>query len=372
MTQSWRNAICTGCICLSLTGCSIFLEDTYVSITPHTVAPIAEGSEIVQVESYHELVNAILYYVTLRSETAQVRLGGYSKEEAKTDLTEAVAEILQDTALGSFGVEGIQWEINSIMGTLEGEITLSYKKTAEEFDQILHLNGSTAITRTISLALSEMSPSLLIQNSWASNDRSQISQLLQEAYSSSARTLVEIPNIHTTFYPTEGPWRIMEMQFQYKLSQEEGLLRQSELAETLSTHTSPLWSEGEEDLYQTLLQILTTKTQLQTTGNTPYHVLVMHKGNSQGFALSYLALCQEMALQSSVVQGTLLGETHYWNIITLPTGQSHHVDSTQEPDDEGKFPYYSDDDIEALGYQWKRINYPICSTYLPEKEQSLY
>lgn len=349
-------------LCTLLSGCSFFVEESYSSVTPHTITPISEGA-VISVGSYYELVNGLLYYVTKHEEVGQIRLVNYEKERAISHMTEAVAEVLTETALGSFGVDSVNWEINSILGTLEANIEIIYKKTQEDYDSILHLNGITSMTRVLTQHISEMGGGLVMQNSYASTDRSQVSRMIHQAFSGAAGTVVEMPQISTVFYPKEGPWRIVEISFNYALGVSVRVSRQSALANRLHDSTSSLWALGDIDLHQVLLQNLWKESKVNDYGMTPYDVLVKRSGNARGFALAYLALCQEMGLQASVVEGTRDGEVYYWNLIALPTGSVHHVDILAGTGADGSFPYYSDVELQALGYSWNETTVLSATTY---------
>lgn len=338
---------------VTLGGCSMALQNHYSSVTPHTVAPLVEGSGVISVENYYELVNALLYFVSEHQETGQVRFLNYSKETVKTHMTEAVVEVLTQTALGSYGGNTIDWEVSTILGHLEAELTISYKKEQADFDNILHLNGSTAIARTLTQQLIDLNDSVVVQNAFSSTDRSQIASIISQSIAGAAQFLVEIPQVHTTFYPKEGPWRLVEFQFQYSLGESVRRSRQDSLMKRIQDCTSPLWSLKTEDMYQRLMEILWNDGEMDDVGSTAYDVLVLRKGNSRGFALAFQALCQEMDLKSYVIEGTFQGDICYWNMITLESGDTHHVDVTRG-NDEGVFSYFSDEEMEALGYEWNR------------------
>lgn len=337
-----------------LSGCSFFLEDTYSSVTLHTVAPVVEDSSYITVESYHELVNALAYYVTEYAEAGQIRFLEYNKDEAKEDLSRAVSEVMTETAMGSYAVSTIQWETNSIMGYLEADVQITYHKTREEVEEIVPVTGTTSIVRAVSQGLTDRGERVTVTTSWANNDRSQIPAILQRAYESAVASLVEIPQVYTTFYPKEGSWRILELEFHYSLSPETREGRLTALAEVLDKTTSPLWSQEDEDYFASLYRAVSEKATLSTTGDTPYHVLVEGTGSHRGFALAYLALCQEMALDCEVVEGTLLGEVHHWNLITTETGETYHLDCSRG--EEGRI-YFSDSQMEAMGYVWQKSAY---------------
>lgn len=360
-----------GLLLCSSGGCSLFVEDMYSAVTPYTVSPISEGSGIIAIENYRELVNALLHFVSGHETTGQIRLNNYQREEAQLDLAEAVEEILTETAMGSYAVDQIHWDLQSIMSNLEVEVTIDYRKTQEEYREIVPANGSSAILRNVSDSMLDYRESLVIQNLWSSNNRSQISDLIHQATVNSVSHLVEIPQIYVTFYPKEGPWWIVELNFHYLRSTEQLLERQEALTEEISKISSRIWTEVTGDMHQSLLLELNSRAKFASLGSTPYDVLLSGKGNSQGFAWSYLALCQEMLLDCVVVEGTYLGEEFSWNQITLDSGTVHFVDATKGLPEDGVFPYYSDQEMSDMGYQWTVANYGVSVPYEPHEPEEV-
>lgn len=359
--KKWQNVAVLGFCALSLGGCSTFLEESYSSVTPHSMAPMSDDSSVVTVEGYYELVNALLYFVNMHMEGGQIRLVDYERDLANIHLEEAIDEVLADTALGSYGVASIEWELNYIIGNLEASVTVNFKKTVEDYENIIPLVGTSAIARRLTQSFTDFEEHLVIQNSYANNDRSQIAQVLHVAFSGAVKSLVAIPEVHTAFYPQEGPWRIVEFEFLYDIEEAELEQRQEALETALKEATSQLWSHSGMDMFQTLLENLSGMAEVGE-GSTPYDVLVEGEGDSRGFALTYLALCREMGLTCQVVVGLVEEEVRYWNLVTLATGTTHHVDILRE--DEG-FQYYSDLELEGLGYSWNRSVVGEATVYEP-------
>lgn len=341
-------------VLLSLASCSIFVEDEYSAVTPHTMTRISDGS-VHSVETYYDLVNTLLYFVTEHMESGQIRLIGYDKDVARNHLGLAVLEVMAETVLGSFAVSDITWELNTIVGHLEAEVVISYKKSQEDYDNIVSANGTTAMTRALVENFREMSDGVVLLNSYSSTDRGQISKILLEAMVGAAGVLVEIPQVHLTFYPKEGPWRLVEFEFEYMLGESVRSTRQASLGVKLRGLTSQLWAKEDWDVHQTLMQKLWSVSRPEDVGSSPYDVLVRGGGNARGFALSFVALCQEMGLSATVIEGTYLGEVAYWNLITLPDERVYHVDLYQGTNEWGDFSYYSDTDMEEMGYIWSRV-----------------
>lgn len=346
----------------TLCSCSMFLEDRYSSVTPHVMTRISEGS-VHSVETYYDLVNTLLYFVTEHMEQGQIRLVGYDKETARAQLTEAVSEVMAETVLGSFAVEGIVWDLNSIVGNVEAEVVVSYKKTLEDYENIISVNGTTNMTKVLLQNYIDMGESLVLLNSYSSSDRSQISKILHQAMVGAASSLVEIPQVHVSFYPKEGAWRLVELDFEYSLGESVLSSRQRALASQLRSSTSQLWSLDDDDVYQTLMGTLWHGSRTDQTGNTSYDVLVKGGGDTRGFAFAYVALCQEMGLTATVIEGSRNGVSTYWNLITMPDGRVYHVDLYQGPYATGIFPYYSDIAMEKMGYVWSRTGVKSADDY---------
>lgn len=367
MKKNIRKLSILGGLSLTLalnTGCSLFIEDMYSAVTPYTVSPISEGSGVIAIENYRELVNALLHFVSGHEVSGQIRLNNYQREDARMDLAEAVEEVLSQTAMGSYAVNGIDWEIQSIMSNLEAEITLDYRKSQEEYRAIIPVNGSEAIVRHIGESFADYRESLVVQNVWSSSDRTQISQLIQRGVERSLDYLVEMPEIHVTFYPKEGPWWIMELDFHYDQSKVVLQQQQEELAEVMSKGN--VWSSGEGDIHQVLLRDLRETAEVATVGTTPYDVLLEGRGDDVGFALTYYALCMDLYLDCTLVAGTLLSEAHMWNQITLQNGDIHFVDATVPLTEAGRVPYYSSEEMLAMGYDWAEGDYPQAVPYEEE------
>lgn len=349
-------------ILLSLSSCSMFLEDEYSAVTPHVMTKISEGS-VHAVETYYDLVNTLLYFVTEHMDTGQIRLVGYDKDEAKSHLSTAMSEVMAETVLGSFAVLDMNWEMNSIVGHLEAEIQITYKKSWEDYEGIVSVNGTSAMTRALIENYQVMGEQLVLHNSYSTSDRGQISKILLQAMVGAAGSLVEIPQVHLSFYPKEGPWRLVEFEFEYMLGESVRYTRQTSLETKLRGLTSQLWAQEDWDVHQTLMNQLWNNSRTEDIGSSPYDVLVRGGGNARGFALAFVALCQEMGLSATVIEGTHLGDVTYWNLITLPDERVYHVDLYQGPQSDGTFSYYSDIDMENMGYVWSRVGVKVAETY---------
>lgn len=87
------------CCALLLSGCSSLLDRPYVMVEPHVEQPVVAGdSSIIQVSTYSELVNAVLFLVSQGTEEGMIQLTDY-RGEVEDDLNRACLEVATDDPL---------------------------------------------------------------------------------------------------------------------------------------------------------------------------------------------------------------------------------------------------------------------------------
>ena len=129
---------------LLLSGCSAMLERSYVSVEEHNENPASDGGSALRVESYQELVSAILYCVSNGEETGVIRLYNYPRD-VESDLESACLEVVQEDPLGAYAVDYIRHEIRHIVSYYEATVHIAYRRTAEQIASVVSVTGVTAI-----------------------------------------------------------------------------------------------------------------------------------------------------------------------------------------------------------------------------------
>lgn len=338
-------------VCLAaLSGCSTMFEREYVSVTPHTVASVGENTAIT-IESHYELVSAILYYVTQEKVTGKVRLSGYTKEGAKDDLNTAIAEVMKETALGSYSVEQITWEINSIVGHLEADLTILYKRSQEELDGVFPVSGIASSINALATAIEKSDLKLSVNRTFSTTDRTQIARIISGAYENSARYLVEIPEIVTTFHPAEGAWKIAEFDIHYQSTEEQLSQKKQALDYQIKSIASKLWAEN-DDLYQTMFHLVLDGVTITQNGDTPWDILVEKEGSSRGATFALHAVMLEMGIVSQIIEGSYLDIGCTWNLFTTSSGEQMMIDLSRARNYQGDYLYYSSEGFSDRGYRW--------------------
>ena len=113
--MKWRLCAAVAALSLLLSGCSSLLARSYTSLTPHSATPPAEGdSSILRVENYQELVNALIYLISLGEEEGTVRMYNYD-QDVEQSLSNACLEVVQEDPLGAYSVDFIRYDVTPIV-----------------------------------------------------------------------------------------------------------------------------------------------------------------------------------------------------------------------------------------------------------------
>ena len=103
---------------------------------------------------------------------------------------------------------------------------------------------------------------------------------------------------------------------------------------------------------------LVSQVSFDPDGNSNvYDALCRGSADSEGIALAYELLCQLAGIPCQLIQGTLNGEPHSWNLVTL--GEvSWQLDLTRN-DPEEHF-LHNDATMADAHYSWSTEDYPAC------------
>ena len=220
------------------------------------------------------------------------------------------------------------------------------------------MTGSSAIRQVLQEQLSLFSPEVVLQVAYFTEDEAHISHLIQQAYYDAPAVAFGMPEYTVTLYPKEsGQERIVEILLTYPAPAEQlrqksqSLLRQADLlADALGELSG---AQGGRAVHALLRQQVEDAP--EGAASTAYNALVEHQADSEGMALAFQLLCDRTGLESRVVQGMKNGMPHFWNVLTLTSGQYAHVDASDE-----EVLLLSDTALEALGYTWDQDEMPPC------------
>ncbi len=351
---------------LLLTGCSSLLTREYVRITTHNTTPTAEGDpSTLRAENYQELVNALIYFITQGMDTGSVRLY-IDSEDVESDLEAACLEVVQEDPLGAYAVDYIKYSVNSIVTYYEADVEITYRRTREQISSIVSATGTTAIRSELESALANFASERVLRISYFDGDEDDIRTLCKEAYYANPASALDMPEVSVSIYPDSGRQRIVEISLTYHLSMQELTRRRELLALNTEERIRNLWSTtGDALILGAGQSILAAGGYDPKGGSTAYHALLTGGADSQGLALAMALMCQELEVDSQVVEGTRNGHPFFWTVVSTEEGW-RHLDLTRLTD--WDTPFRTDSQMEQEDYSWDTAAVPRCG--LPSEDAS--
>jgi len=357
---------------LFLASCSSIIESEYRTVASHEEETPADESsdDYISVTSYSALKNAIIGMVRNSESKAVIRLENYDGD-GETDIYNATYEVLNETALGAYVVKYFRCgAVSRFIGYDEVELSIAYKRTAEEISKIITATTADMAGQAIGTALENHETELALMISSQYVQESIVGETVDAYYVQNPLKLLLPPAYTTTLYPNTGSQQILEIRLTYPQSAEESA---SMLAELGARAEELAGAQNEDDVLQKVLGIsraLADGTayldaeEANSTDEKPisaaaYGALVEGSASSEGFAMGLKAALDLMDIESYVVAGRLENVWHYWNIVAID-GAYYHIDLTMcktEGFTEGFLK--SDADMFAR-YWWDTGVYPTC------------
>lgn len=337
------------CGTLLLSGCSSLLDRPYVMVEPHVERPAVSGdSSTIQVDTYSELVNAVLFFVSQGVTEGTVQLTDY-RGDVEEDLNRACVEVAKDDPLGAYAVDFIKNSYTRVLTTYEATISITYRRTKEQMQSLVNVTSTSAIRKEVAEALAQFRPELVLRVGYFTGDGNGVAQLVRGAYYDAPVSAMGMPECTVTLYPDTGTQRIVEILLTYPDEPEIMAEKSEQLQQKVDALLPPLQSQtsGSAERLSQLFSLLPRTVRYNPDGGaTAWDAILGDGANSEGLALAFQLLASEIGVDSALVEGTLNGQPHFWN--RLSDGGVHYVDLTR--DRTGTT--WSAEDLLALGYQW--------------------
>ena len=345
--------------CLSLTGCASLLERDYVVVSPYRpLSDLSGTSSALRVGNYQELVNAILFLVTMGEEQGVLHLYNYT-QDVESDLTRACLEVIQEDPLGAYSVEYISHDYSLIVSYYEVNLQITYRRSREQVSAITAVTGSGAIRLMISRALTTFAPNLVLRISYFTEDKDYIQDLVEQAYYDSPSTALGMPKTEINIYPSSGSQRIVEINLSYA-NRPETLRQRSQLVTDLVL-TMVNEESTYQSLYDSLADGLTVSPDFEKASS--YDALIKKDSNCEGIALAYQLLCDQAGIACYLVRGYLNATPHFWNIVRTDSGEYRHIDLS------AGLSSLTDQELSSQGaYTWNLTEYPACTAPEPAED----
>ena len=346
---------------LLLSGCSSMLSRSYSSVTVHSATPTVESDQLtIRVESYQDLVNALLYFISQSRETGTIRLYNYPYD-VEQDLTAACLEVARQEPMGVYALENIRFDVTPIVSCYEATIEMDFCRTPEQISAVIPATGATAIRGALAHALSDFQEETVLRISYfdAEDPHAYLRDLLWEAYIADPQTALGFPSAHIQFFPENGRHRIAEILLTYPKENQQLQMQKAQLLQLAKQLVATLpEASGDTQLLAIREALLSTAVYDSAAGQTAYCALAEHRADSLGLSLAMSLLCRELDLSCQLVEGHQNGQPHYWVIVSTQASY-RHLDLAQSLED-GDSPFRSDRYMAQNGYTWDNDSMPVC------------
>lgn len=198
---------------LLLSGCSSLLLRDYSSVTVHSAAPTVESDQLtIRVESYQDLVNTLLYFITQGQEEGVIRLYNYPYD-VNRDLEAACTEVVQEDPLGAYAVDYIKYDVGQTAAYYEVTVKLAYTRTPQEIAQVVSVTGTSAIAQELRDQLAFLPQQAVFRVSYftGADSAESIRQGVLEAYGQQTLRLPPLEEVQVNLYPDSGQQRVVEI-----------------------------------------------------------------------------------------------------------------------------------------------------------------
>lgn len=341
-------------LCLLLTGCS-WMDGEYHSVTPHA----DEGSQYVKegitVSSYLQLREALYEVMNTGTTEATFFITQMNAEMVERYMNAATTHILKNTAIGSYAVRDVSFEIGSQAEYNAVAVKVDYVHGRQEILRIKTAADVKGLKSRINEALFTCSNTLVVMVD--QYEEVDLVQYVQDYVDRNAQVCMEQPQVSAVVYPESGEERIVEMNFTYESSRDALRSMQENVAPIFSAAKLYVQdSEDDQQKYSQLYSFLLERFDYtyETSITPTYSLLRYGVGDSKAFASVYSNMCQNAGLSCSVVSGTRNGEAWYWNQVKID-GEYYHVDLLATEEIEDFTPKRTE---EMTGYVWDYSMYP--------------
>ena len=344
-------------VCLLLSGCSSWMDGSYVSITPHMEQQSEQGQNLNWISDIDELHEAIRAMVNYGRENNLFYIRNYGPKTVDVDMRQVGYWIKSEDPIGAYAVENITYELGVNGGQSTLAVNIDYRHARAEIVRIQKVVGPEITQKAIHSALNQLSTELVL---YVENyQKTDFAQIVEDYAQNEPDVVMEVPQVSATVYPNQGEDRVVEIKFTYQINRDNLRTMQNQVKRVFESaqlyiNSDELTHEKYSHLYSFLMERFEYK--LDTSITPAYSLLRYGVGDAKAFAVVFAAMCRQIGLECLTVSGTRDGEPWFWNIIREDDAY-YHVDLLR-CEEEGEFREYSDSQMR--GYVWDYLQYPAC------------
>lgn len=309
---------------LLLTACG-WMDGNYVHISDHEEKRPETPTADLTASSYLELENILAQMVRAGTTDGLIYLSDYAQNMAESGMFVVSRWLTTKDPVGAYAVEAVDYEIGSNSGKPAIALSISYRHTPTEIQQIRHVKNTQQAEDALGMALENLKSGIvMLVEEYEAVD---YVQMVTDFAQSHPQTVMEIPHVTDAVYGSDKS-RIVELNFSYRSSRDALKLMRHQVepvfeAATLYVSEDAPMLQQYAQLYSFLMERFDYRIQPSIT---PSYSLLHHGvGDSNAFAIVYQAMCKSVGLDCRIITGTRGGNPWTWNLIDLG-GHYGHVD----------------------------------------------
>lgn len=358
-----RTAALILVLALALSGCTGWLDGSYMSVKPHLEQAGWQEQQIVSVSNYQQIRSALSEMVESGAESGILSVEEMDSAYVPSNMNQSIEYVMKNHPICAYAVKEITYELGTSGGVSAVAVNIQYIHGAGEIRRIRQVQGMDEAKELIGATLRQCGGSLVMRIE--DYEETDFAQAVRDYADANPAYVMEVPQVTANIYPETGTVRVVELLLAYQTSAESLRSMQSYVQPVFSSAALYVSGEAEESakfsrLYAFLMERNAYKVE---TSITPSYSLLRHGvGDSKAFAVVYADMCRRAGLECRTVSGTRRGEPWFWNMI-CQDGIYYHVDLLQS---HTTGTYKTLTDGEMAGYVWDYSAYPACGVLLEE------
>ena len=314
--------LAAGIFCLS--GCARLFVTEYRVTAPYSDPQTEPGMTGTEIKNYNDLKRVLRSMVADYTERSTLVFADYDGIIAD-DLSKACWDLRSGTALGAYCLQDITYEIEQVVAYCEADVTITYKRSADEVKSIYSAQNRAAMLGSITDALESDRRRFAVMTNNSAFSETDLQDMTESMILSHPLVSVSIPDTEITMFTGTTPQRIFEIRLSYPISDEVCARHRAELVTAVDKLADSIKGEGLDRVAAACDAVGRSIQTAEGSDCTAYDALVLHRGDSRALAMALKAVCDRLEIPCEVVDGQLGSYFHTWNIVEIE-GERYHVD----------------------------------------------
>lgn len=193
-----------------LSGCGSMLHREYSSVQPHSSTYYENADRsVLRAENYQDIVNDLLLLIGEQEKAGTV---WYYAGEDDTDVAllaeQACLEVQHETPMGAYAVDYLTYTIDNTPRNYAAiQLTIGYRRTAEQMDTIVHVTSISALQDLLTAAAHRGDSQLTVQPSYFENQQQEVLDIVERVSGEYGAA----SDWEVYFYPESGDVGIIEI-----------------------------------------------------------------------------------------------------------------------------------------------------------------